>query len=151
MLIFLGAVILLISFVVALISMIREQRKVSASSQQLEHPPEVERHTEMEHAREEVKLPLPDANHLDVLKSRIDELARQEADEARNLSRQEVPDVKSQDQHIDKDAYERAKLDELLAGKKQNTGKDEQLGATSGTISIADLVKEKGKSEDNSS
>lgn len=169
MLILLGVFILIVSFVIALVSMMRENRKVSENKERLQSWAKVEKPIEAENAKEEPKSP-PDANQLDVLKSRIDELAAQEAAESGNLSKEaKLTGDERGDEAIDKKAFERAKLDEFLGGQSkaqdslQNNEQDEELdnlfglakkpsaSSTDGTISVQDLAREKGKSEDNSS
>ncbi|MEK7110266.1 MAG: hypothetical protein AAB867_00220 [Patescibacteria group bacterium] len=153
MLILLSIVILLISFVIAIVSMIREQREIEnrqlqpddlgASSSTQSTPP-----TEREEK--------PQARGIDVLKSRIEQLAQEELEQQKE---QPAPDLTGQ---ITK-PREKQMLTEAQEGYRPAAGQrviepkvvpepgvGEIFGAdgrfpvgTSGTISVADLVKKR--------
>ena len=152
MLILLSIVILLISFVIAIVSMIREQREIEnrqlqpddlgASSSTQSTPP-----TEREEK--------PQARGIDVLKSRIEQLAQEELEQQKEqpapvtyqitLPREKQMLTEAQE------GYRPAAGQRVIEPKVvPEPGVGEIFGAdgrfpvgTSGTISVADLVKKR--------
>lgn len=143
MLIILAIVILLISFAIAVVSMIREQREIENREERASEPvPE----QSAQQSDQEVK---PQAHEIDTLKSRIEELAREELAQHEE---QPVPDMTGQitspaEQQMLAEAQtkgqaviEPKEVPELPA---QTFGADSRFPNVAGTISVADLVKKR--------
>lgn len=134
MLILLGIVILLISFVIALISMIREQREIK--NREPANEPERLEQSPVESDQKEK----PEARGIDILKSRIEELAAQEEQEAQK--QEQLPQVEITAPEEKQMLANVQTLHEVNVG--DIIGSDPRSpDGTSGTISVQDLVKKR--------
>lgn len=149
MLIFLGIIILVISFVVALVSMFREQRKLSHNARTGVEPAS---RKEMQEAQvesrpvgvENLDSSKPDAKKIDLLKSRIEELEAQEAAPSQRPER-----VKQLDESVSQQSNQRViapsapDQNEDLADLFGAEHRHPPISAT--TINIADLVRKRNE------
>lgn len=124
MIILLGIIILIISFVVALVSMVREQKRIWQNIGNLQRGQEIEKLEDANVALPETTA-VPDAVPLDHLRNRVEELR---ANEAANQ------ESESTNQHVIDPDFD-------ILGAKHRFGSD-----TTGTIHVADLVREKNQS-----
>lgn len=151
MLILFGIVILIISFVIALVSMMREHKRIGENQKEI-FP--VSAQEEGQVSGEEKVEPLdtegqqaPLAKSLDHLKIKIEELAAQEAGLGQPVVQKEVEKTKNIEQKV---------IEPQVVGEHDSLGdlfgSEHRFPAgTSGTISVQDLAKEKDDSGGSSS
>lgn len=153
MLILLGVVILLISFVIALVSMIREQREIE--NRQLQ-PDDLGASNSAQSTPNGAREAKPQARGIDVLKSRIEQLAQEELEQQKE---QPAPDLTGQitlprekQMLIEaQEGYRPAAGQRVIEPKVvSESGVGKIFGADgrfpvgrSGTITVADLVKKR--------